>query len=206
VFDALREKTGGESAGVHEHVDVAVSMGFERELIVSGEREAAFGVGDGGNELLFDDVDLFFFESEVLIGFEGGDGFIVGVAGGHDDEWNESGNGHPRFDGENALGVVRNVGGVFGDLDGNVGFDVGVAEAFAQSARDHDECGFRGVRDSGGFVTVVGIVEMGEIHNGGLFGNKTFERVFAFLRFGEKFPSIGNVADDSAGIGVVDAG
>jgi hypothetical protein len=100
---------------------------------------------------------------------------------------------------------VGEIGGGFRHFDWNIELDAGVAEPFAESARNENDGGFAEMGFAERFVMVIGGIEFRQIDLVRLMRNKPFKRIGSGFCFGEQFPSIGNIAGQSAGVGGVNS-
>ncbi len=198
MFDAFVFEFFSDAACVKKHVNVAVAVWFKRDFIFRFERQFAVIVSDRRNEFLFQNVNLLFFEAEIVVLFQRHDSFRVCVFRSHDHEWNWFWSFHARFHRFEVRSVVLQISRCFSDFNRNVEFDSRIAQTLAQTTSNKNECSFIEMVFADVFVVIVSRVEISQINFVRLMRNKTFEWVISLFCFSEQFLRVGNVRANSA--------
>jgi hypothetical protein len=113
---------------MQEHVDIAVTMGFQDEVVFSLQGEMGVDIRKGWDEFLAEDRDLIRSEAEVGIRGQRGPGSFIRLTTGHNDKRDIA--TKSAGSGQDDLGEMGKVARVFGDFDRDIEFDAVVAEAF----------------------------------------------------------------------------
>ena len=109
-------------------MDIAVTMGFQDEVVFSLQGEMGIDIRKGWDEFLAEDRDLIRSEAEVRIRSECGERSRIRLTTGHNDERDIA--TESAGSGQDDLSKMGEVAGVFGHFDRDIEFDAVVAEAF----------------------------------------------------------------------------
>ena len=195
MFDTLLLEPSGDSAGVQQHVDVAVPMRLEDELVFFLQRKVSLVVGDGRNEFLLENVNLLFLQAEPVVGFERGERFCIGVLGSHDDQGHGTRDVHAGFHGLETGGVMRDVRRRLRHFHRDVELDARIAQPFAEPARHQHECGFEKMGFAQSFIAIVAGVELRQIDGIRLMRDEPFKWIGAFPGFVEQCSRIRDITE-----------
>jgi hypothetical protein len=114
---------------MQEHVDIAVTMGFQDEVVFFLQGEMGIDIRKGWDEFLAENRDLIWGEAEVGIRSECGERSRIRLTTRHYDERDIA--TESAGSGQDDLSEMGKVARVLGDFDGDIEFDAVVAETFA---------------------------------------------------------------------------